>query len=80
MVKLQKVLSGLALAFVALFGFSSQALAQFDATDVDGLVSSTTDTISSVLETSLPAVVGIMAALIGLGLLIRYIKRWVGRK
>jgi phage-related minor tail protein len=36
--------------------------------------------IGTVLSTSLPVVLGVAAALIGLGIVIRYVKRWVGRK
>lgn len=36
--------------------------------------------IGAVLGTSLPVVLAVAAALVGLGIVIRYVKRWVGRK
>jgi len=38
------------------------------------------DTINDVLTTNLPLILTIAAALIGLGIVIRYVKRWVGRR
>jgi len=39
-----------------------------------------TTNITDILTTNLPLVVAILAGLIGLGILVRYVKRWVGRK
>jgi len=36
--------------------------------------------IGSVLSTNLPLIVGVLAGLIGLAIVIRYVKRWIGRK
>jgi len=38
------------------------------------------DTINDILTENLPLVLIIAAALIGLGIVIRYVKRWVGRR
>jgi len=40
----------------------------------------TADNIGDVLVGSIPTVLVILAALIGLGIAVRYIKRWIGRK
>jgi len=39
-----------------------------------------TTAIGTILTDNLPLVVAILAALIGLGILVRYVKRWIGRK
>jgi len=39
-----------------------------------------TTSIGTSLADNLPLVVGILAALIGLGILVRYVKRWIGKK
>jgi len=43
-------------------------------------VASTTTAIGSGLTLSLPAILGIFAALVALGIAVRYVKRWIGRK
>lgn len=39
-----------------------------------------TTNLSTILTENLPLVVSILAGLIGLAILIRYVKRWIGRK
>lgn len=51
-----------------------------DATTTGTIFTGLTTTLGTVLSDNLPVVVGILAALIGLGILIRYVKRWIGRK
>jgi len=51
--------------------------------DVSFAISQATSTasdIGDVLVGALPTVLGILAALIGLAIAVRYIKRWIGRK
>jgi len=36
--------------------------------------------LSSNLSTNLPAVLTVAAALIGLGILVHYVRKWIGRK
>jgi hypothetical protein len=55
------------------------------ATDTSPLTVNTTfgtftDSIGTVLTTNLPLVLAIAAGLIGLGILVHYVRRWVGRK
>lgn len=52
----------------------------FDATTTTSVFSTLTTTLSTVLTDNLPVILGIFAALVGLGILIRYAKRWIGRK
>jgi len=51
-----------------------------NATDAGTIFTGFIGDVGAVLTDNLPLVVGILAALIGLGLLVRYTKRWVGRK
>jgi len=51
-----------------------------DATTTATIFSGLTTDIGTVLSGNLPLVVTILAALIGLGILVRYVKRWIGRK
>lgn len=46
--------------------------------DVQTIFTSFTSSISDILSFNLPLIVSVMAALIGLGILIRYVVRWVG--
>lgn len=69
-----------ALAVVGFFASAGLAFAQFGATEVNVLVGTTTDDIEAVLSGSLPVVLAVVGALIGLGILMRYIKRWIGRR
>jgi len=45
-----------------------------------GQATSTASEIGDVLVGALPTILLILAALIGLGIAVRYIKRWIGRK
>jgi hypothetical protein len=49
-------------------------------TTVGTLVTSLTSDIGSVLTANLPLILTIMAGLIGLGILIHYVRKWIGRK
>ena len=49
-------------------------------TDVGTIFSDFTTAVSSILTTNLPLVLAIAAGLIGLGILVHYVRRWVGRK
>jgi len=46
----------------------------------DTVVASTTSAVSSSLTSNLPAIGLVFAGLVGLGISIRYIKKWIGRK
>jgi len=43
-------------------------------------IATTTSDIGTALSGALPYVLAILAALIGLGVAVRYVKRWIGRK
>jgi len=43
-------------------------------------VSDTVDNVSAALVGSIPVILGVFAALVGLGMLLRYLKKWIGRK
>jgi len=47
---------------------------------IEGAVASTTSTIVDVFTTNLPVVMVVFAGLIGLGIVVRLIKRYIGRK
>jgi len=47
---------------------------------INTMIQSFLDTLSDSLTTNLPLVLQIAAGLVALGIVIRYIKRWVGRK
>lgn len=51
-----------------------------DATDVGTILAAFVGGISDILQNNLPLVLGVAGALIGLGIVIRYVKRFVGRK
>jgi len=51
-----------------------------DSTFVVAQIATTTGEIADSLTGGLPLILTIVAALIGLGMLIRYIKKWIGRK
>jgi len=51
-----------------------------DATDVGTIFTTFVGDVGSILTDNLPLVVGILAALIGLGFLIARVKKWIGRK
>lgn len=46
----------------------------------DGIFATSTAAVVSSLTTNLPLVLAVFAGLVGLGISIRYLKRWVGRK
>lgn len=48
--------------------------------EVITLVSSTTDVLSDTLTGVLPIVLGIFAGLVGLGIGLRYVKKFIGRR
>lgn len=59
----------------------------FNATTVNDIISTVStstdgmlEDIEAVLLASLPVVLAVVGALIGLGILIRYIRRWIGRR
>lgn len=62
------------------FATASVASAQFVAATANTVLATLIDDIEIVLSASLPVILAVVAALIGLGMLIRYIKRWIGRK
>lgn len=43
-------------------------------------VASTTDTVTSVLTTNIPVIMVVFAALVGLGIAVRLVRRLIGRK
>lgn len=49
-------------------------------TDVGTIFTTFTGDVGTILTTNLPLVLGIAAGLIGLGILVHYVRRWVGRK
>lgn len=51
-----------------------------DSTFVVAQVASTTADISDSLTGSIPLILVIFAALVGLGIAIKYVKKWIGRK
>jgi len=51
-----------------------------DSTFVIAQVATTTGDISDALVGSLPLILVIFAALVGLGIAIKYVKKWIGRK
>lgn len=51
-----------------------------NATDVGTIFTTFVGDIGSILTDNLPLVLGILAALIGLGFLLSRAKRWIGRK
>lgn len=51
-----------------------------DASDVGTIFSTFVGDVGSILTTNLPTVLGVAAALIGLGMLIRFVKKHIGRK
>jgi hypothetical protein len=52
----------------------------FSATTTATVFSGFLTEVSSVLTTNLPIVLGVVGALIGLGIVIRFVKRHIGRK
>lgn len=48
--------------------------------DITGFVSTAITSISDVLDGSIPLVLGVFALLVGLGLAIKYVRKWIGRK
>lgn len=51
-----------------------------DSTFVVSQIGTTTADISSALSGSIPLILVIFAALVGLGIAIKYVKKWIGRK
>jgi len=51
-----------------------------DSADVISIVGTTTSATGASLTGSLPLVLGIFAALTGLGIALHYVKRYIGRK
>lgn len=51
-----------------------------DATDVGTIFTTFVGDVGSILTDNLPLVLGILAALIGLGFLIGRVKKWIGKK
>jgi len=51
-----------------------------DVTFAINQATTTADAIGDTLVGALPTILIILAALIGLGIAVRYIKRWIGRK
>lgn len=51
-----------------------------NATDITGFVTTLVGDIGDVLTGSVPVVLGLMGALIGLGFIIRFVKRNIGKK
>jgi len=51
-----------------------------DNTFVIDQATTTAQSIGTVLAGSIPTILVILSALIGLGIAVRYIKRWIGRK
>lgn len=47
---------------------------------INGAVASTTDTVVSILTTNIPVVLVVFGGLVALGIAVRLIKRYVGRK
>jgi len=69
-------------AAVTLGGFAALATNAFafDATSTDTIFGGFLDGIGSNLTNNLPSVLAIVGGLIGLGILIRYVKRHIGKK
>jgi len=51
-----------------------------DSTFVVAQVGTTTTDISNALVGSIPLILVIFAALVGLGIALKYVKKWIGRK
>lgn len=51
-----------------------------DATSTGAIFTTFVGNISTVLSQNLPVVLVVAAGLIGLGILIHYVRKWVGRK
>jgi len=51
-----------------------------NATEAGTIFTAFTTDLGTVLADNLPLVVAILAGLIGLGIVVRYVKRWIGRK
>jgi uncharacterized membrane protein YdjX (TVP38/TMEM64 family) len=51
-----------------------------DATAVGTIFTTFVGDIGSILTSNLPLVLGVLAALIGLGFLITRVKKWIGKK
>jgi hypothetical protein len=49
-------------------------------TTVGTIFTSFTGDVGTILTTNLPLVLAIAAGLIGLGILVHYVRRWIGRK
>lgn len=49
-------------------------------TAINAAVATTTQAVTSILTTNLPVVMTVFAGLIGLGIAVRLIKKYVGRK
>lgn len=48
--------------------------------DITAMVTSATASITTTLKDSLPLVLAVFASLVALGLAIRYIRKWIGKK
>jgi len=51
-----------------------------DSSFVIAQIASTTDDVAAALTGSIPLILVIFAALIGLGIAIKYVKKWIGKK
>lgn len=51
-----------------------------DSTDVIGFVTASVGEVSDTLVGSIPLILAVFATLVGLGIVIRYFKKWIGRK
>lgn len=68
--------AGLA-AFLSVVGTS---FAQFSTSSAAEVVTDVTTNVGSILAVVLVSIAGLLAALIGLGMGVKYFKRWIGRK
>jgi len=68
-------------AFVFVYtATAGHALAQFSTSTAAQTVDNLTSDVGSVFGSVVVAIIALLAALIGLGMGIRYFKRWIGRK
>jgi len=51
-----------------------------DATTTNSIFGTFVADIGDVLSTSLPVVLAVAGALVGLGIVVRYVRKWIGRR
>jgi len=71
--------AGVAMTLTGFAAFAANAFA-FNASSTDTIFGSFLSDLGATLTNNLPGILAIVAGLIGLGILIRYVKRHIGRK